>query len=226
MEHTLYAEKVNKSLNILKGIGPKKAALFEKLGISTIWDLLYYFPRNYEDRTRFNTIDRLVDGETCSVNVIVASSVMEKKIKSKMSLYIFRAEDGRGILSVKWFSSPFNRNKIKKGMRLTLYGTVSISKNTREMVLRDYDKVIAISPNFPYSYYNRANIRCERKDFNAALADYNRAIELNPDFAEAYFNRGLVHTYMGNNDKAIADLSKAGELGMVQAYNVIKLISE
>lgn len=95
-----------------------------------------------------------------------------------------------------------------------------------EMVLRDYDKVIAISPNFPYSYYNRANIRCERKDFNAALADYNRAIELNPDFAEAYFNRGLVHTYMGNNEKAIADLSKAGELGMVPAYNVIKLISE
>ena len=95
-----------------------------------------------------------------------------------------------------------------------------------EMVLRDYDKVISIDPTFPYSYYNRANIRCEQQDFNAALHDYTKAIELNPDFAEAYFNRALVYTYVGNNEKAIADLSKAGELGMVSAYNVIKLISE
>ena len=95
-----------------------------------------------------------------------------------------------------------------------------------EMVLRDYDKVISIDPTFPYSYYNRANIRCEQQDFNAALLDYTRAIELNADFAEAYFNRALVYTYIGNNEKAIADLSKAGELGMVSAYNVIKLISE
>lgn len=95
-----------------------------------------------------------------------------------------------------------------------------------EMVLRDYDKVIAIDPTFPYSYYNRANIRCEQKDFNGAIVDYTKAIELNPDFAEAYFNRALVYTYMGDNTKAITDLSKAGELGMVPAYNVIKLISE
>lgn len=95
-----------------------------------------------------------------------------------------------------------------------------------EMVLRDYDKVISIDPTFPYSYYNRANIRCEQKDFNAALQDYTKAIELNPDFAEAYFNRALVYTYIGNNEKAITDLSKAGELGMVSAYNVIKLVSE
>ena len=95
-----------------------------------------------------------------------------------------------------------------------------------EMVLRDYDKVISIDPTFPYSYYNRANIRCEQQDFNAALQDYTKAIELNPDFAEAYFNRALVYTYIGNNEKAITDLSKAGELGMVSAYNVIKLVSE
>ena len=95
-----------------------------------------------------------------------------------------------------------------------------------EMVLRDYDKVIEIDPTFPYSYYNRANIRCEQKDFNGAIADYTKAIALNPDFAEAYFNRALVYTYVGDNAKAISDLSKAGELGMVQAYNVIKLISE
>lgn len=95
-----------------------------------------------------------------------------------------------------------------------------------EMVLRDYDKVIAIAPDFPYTYFNRGNIRCEQKDFTAALADYSKAIELYPDFAEAYLNRGLVYVYMGENEKSVADLSKAGELGIVSAYNILKRIGE
>lgn len=95
-----------------------------------------------------------------------------------------------------------------------------------EMVLRDYDKVIELAPNFPYSYYNRANIRCEQKDFRAALTDYTKAIELYPDFAEAYLNRGLVYVYMGENKKSISDLSKAGELGIISAYNILKRLDD
>lgn len=95
-----------------------------------------------------------------------------------------------------------------------------------EMVLRDYDKVISMAPDFPYTYFNRGNIRCEQKDFTAALADYSKAIELYPEFAEAYLNRGLVYIYMGENEKSIADLSKAGELGIVSAYNILKRIGE
>lgn len=95
-----------------------------------------------------------------------------------------------------------------------------------EMVLRDYDRVIAIAPDFPYTYFNRGNIRCEQKDFTAALADYSKAIELYPEFAEAYLNRGLVYVYMGENEKSVADLSKAGELGIVSAYNILKRIGE
>lgn len=95
-----------------------------------------------------------------------------------------------------------------------------------EMVLRDYDKVIELAPDFPYTYFNRGNIRCEQKDFTAALTDYTRAIELYPDFAEAYLNRGLVYVYMGENEKSVADLSKAGELGIISAYNILKRIGE
>lgn len=114
----------------------------------------------------------------------------------------------------------------------SMSGVKSIDINDRtinleyEMVLRDYDKVIAMAPDFPYSYFNRGNIRCEQKDFTAALADYSKAIELYPDFAEAYLNRGLVYVYMGENEKSVADLSKAGELGIVSAYNILKRIGE
>ena len=59
-------------------------------------------------------------------------------------------------------------------------------------------------------------------DFKSAIVDYTRAIELNDRFAEAYFNRGLARIYTGNAEAGLLDLSKAGELGLFQAYSLIK----
>lgn len=94
------------------------------------------------------------------------------------------------------------------------------------LVKSDLDKVIQLSPDFVYAYYNRANVLCMLKDYRAAIVDYDKAILLDPNFAEAYFNRGLTLIFSGNNKKGISDLSKAGELGIVSAYNVIKRFTE
>ena len=91
-----------------------------------------------------------------------------------------------------------------------------------ELILRDYDLVILQNPDFVFSYFNRGNIRCIQRDYRAAITDYNEAIMRNPDFAEAYFNRGLSRLSLGDTDRGIADLSKAGELGIMNAYNIIK----
>ena len=90
------------------------------------------------------------------------------------------------------------------------------------LILRDYETVIRLNPDFVYAWFNRANIRCLQKDYRAAINDYNEAIRRNPDFAEAWFNRGLTRLYLGETNKGIEDLSKAGELGMVDAYSIIK----
>ena len=55
-----------------------------------------------------------------------------------------------------------------------------------------------------------------------ALEDYTRAIELYPYFAEAYYNRGLVQIYLKDTRKGCLDISKAGELGITEAYDVLK----
>jgi len=91
-----------------------------------------------------------------------------------------------------------------------------------EMIVRDYDMVIKLNPDFVYAYFNRGNLRCSQKDFRAAVLDYNEAISREPEFAEAYFNRGLARLSLGDTSRGIADLSKAGELGIVNAYNIIK----
>jgi tetratricopeptide (TPR) repeat protein len=90
------------------------------------------------------------------------------------------------------------------------------------MIIRDYDMVIKLNPGFIYAYFNRGNLLCAQRDFRAAIQDYNEAILRDPDFAEAYFNRGLARLSQGDANRGIADLSKAGELGIINAYSIIK----
>lgn len=94
--------------------------------------------------------------------------------------------------------------------------------NENEFIIRDYNMVIQQNPGFVYSYYNRGNIRCAQRDYRAAILDYSEAIQRYPEFAEAYFNRGLARLSTGDTNRGIADLSKAGELGIVNAYSIIK----
>jgi tetratricopeptide (TPR) repeat protein len=91
-----------------------------------------------------------------------------------------------------------------------------------DLILRDYETVIQLNPDFVYAYFNRGNLYYLQKDFRSAITNYNEAIKRNPDFAEAYFNRGLTYLYLGETNRGIEDLSKAGELGMVDAYSIIK----
>jgi tetratricopeptide (TPR) repeat protein len=91
-----------------------------------------------------------------------------------------------------------------------------------DLILRDYETVITLNPEFVYAYFNRGNLRFAQRDYRLAIADYDKAIERNPDFAEAYFNRGLSRLSLGDTERGISDLSKSGELGMVDAYGIIK----
>ena len=91
-----------------------------------------------------------------------------------------------------------------------------------EMIMRDYDMVIKLNPEFVYAYFNRGNLRCVQRDFRAAIQDYTEAIQRDPEFAEAYFNRGLARLSLGDANRGVADLSKAGELGIINAYSIIK----
>jgi len=91
-----------------------------------------------------------------------------------------------------------------------------------ELIMRDYDKINALAPDFSFAYYNKANILCTQKDFRTAILNYSKAIEIDPDFAEAYFNRGLTYLFIGEDAKGLNDLSKSGELGIYKAYNLIQ----
>jgi tetratricopeptide (TPR) repeat protein len=89
-------------------------------------------------------------------------------------------------------------------------------------VMQDYNSVIELMPSFSYAYFNRANIRCRLRDYNSAIIDYTQALHLEPAMAEAWFNRGLTYIYLGQPEQGCIDLGKAGELGIDDAYGVIR----
>ncbi len=92
-----------------------------------------------------------------------------------------------------------------------------------DQAIADLTKSIKLYPGFAYSYYNRANLLALSGKLPEAFDDYTKAIELNPHFAEAYYNRGLIQIYMKDTRKGCLDISKAGELGIDDAYEILKI---
>lgn len=86
----------------------------------------------------------------------------------------------------------------------------------------DLNKALKLFPSFAYAYYNRANLRALSGSLPEAFEDYTKAIELNPSFAEAYYNRGIIQIFLKDTRKGCLDLSKAGELGIADAYELLK----
>jgi tetratricopeptide (TPR) repeat protein len=121
-----------------------------------------------------------------------------------------------------------------------MQGTVSqagMAKNPQSPALKDVEttnlqlkevenlliRSVQIDPDFYYAWFNLALIKTEQKEYEPALDCYTKAIKVNNDFVEAYYNRGLTYLYLENTRKACQDLSKAGELGLNDAYEVIKI---
>ena len=91
--------------------------------------------------------------------------------------------------------------------------------------ISDLNKAAKINPNLPCIYYNRGNLFALSGRFPEAFEEYSHAIALDPGLAEAYFNRGLVQIYMKDTRKGLLDISKAGELGIGEAYDLLRLYS-
>lgn len=91
--------------------------------------------------------------------------------------------------------------------------------------IADLNKAAKLFPEFAHIYYNKGNLYALSGQLPEAYEEYSHAIRLNPNFAEAYFNRGLVQIFLKDTRKGCLDVSKAGELGIKEAYDVLKRYS-
>ena len=119
-------------------------------------------------------------------------------------------------------------NTVKLGEEGNTYST-----GAEITTLADYSKAergltnaIDINPNFSLSWYNRANILVQSQRYREAIDDYSKALSIDENLSQAYFNRGLTLIFMKEIERGCLDISKAGQLGIVDAYNVIKRYCE
>lgn len=115
--------KLNQSAQYIKGVGPKKLKLLEKLKIFTIKDLLYYFPRRYEDRSNLRPISKVTIGnfETVKGKVLACGN---RRTRHALNIFHLALSDNSGIIYGTWFNQPYLKERFKIGDEVILYGKV------------------------------------------------------------------------------------------------------
>jgi tetratricopeptide (TPR) repeat protein len=98
----------------------------------------------------------------------------------------------------------------------------STVEHTYEAVVSDYDRALALDPEFAFAWHNRGCINSRMGNYRQAIEDFTKAVSLREDLAEAWYNRGLVSILLSENHNGCKDLSHAGELGVTDAYRVMK----
>jgi len=115
---------LNKDVKFVKSVGPNRVKVLNKLKIFTLKDLITYFPRDYEDRSKPKNICECVDGETVLIEGVTVSKVTELRLK-KMSIYKLLISDGTGTATAVWYNQSYLKQVFKVGCKYKFYGKVS-----------------------------------------------------------------------------------------------------
>ena len=117
------------SIRTIAGIGPKKAAMFAKLGIETLGDLLHFYPRDYEDRTRITPIAELeVDQPACFIASVVTTPQthrIPKPGQKTLEVTKLAVADHTGRLNLTFFNAAYTAGKLERGETYCFYGAVT-----------------------------------------------------------------------------------------------------
>ena len=109
-------------LQFLKGVGPRKAADFASAGLNTVEDLLYRFPRRYEDRSRLLSIAALREGQTATISGDVITCGLRGTRRPGFRIFEALLRDPSATVRLSWFNSAYLKDQIHPGQRLVVYG--------------------------------------------------------------------------------------------------------
>ncbi|RJQ13322.1 MAG: ATP-dependent DNA helicase RecG [Nitrospiraceae bacterium] len=128
----------------VKGVGPARARLLERLGIGTLEEMLFYFPWRYEDRRDLKKISDLRYGNIETTMCEVVSAEVITTPKKRMKIFELTVTDKTGFLKSKWFNQPYLERYFKRGQKVILSGAVKgnpYSMTGAEMENPDFELV-------------------------------------------------------------------------------------
>ncbi len=126
-------------LTTLPGVGPKTAKTLEKLDLHTLGDMLYHFPRRYDDYSHLKTINRLWYGEEVTVIGMVDKISTRPIQNGKTKLIEAQISDGTGSLRVTWFNQIWIPNRVQPGRMVVLSGKIDQYLGTLVMSNPDWE---------------------------------------------------------------------------------------
>ncbi len=126
-------------LQYLKGVGPRRAADLQRVGLSTVEDLLYRFPIRYEDRGSFQTIASLRPGQAASVVGEIVSSGIRPTRRPRFKIFEMLVRDHTGALRAVFFNQPFLNDVFHPHQRVILFGKLELTPHGMQLQNPQYE---------------------------------------------------------------------------------------
>lgn len=149
---------LNKEIQFVKGIGPKRAEKLHKLNIFTLKDLIYYFPRQYEDRSVIKKISQLENEDKVSIKGII-TKIQTYNPRKGMKITRMDVRDDSGYINMSFFNQEYITKVFKSGDSILAFGKVKVENNFKEFIPIEVEhytnkpsNTCKIEPVYPLTY--------------------------------------------------------------------------
>lgn len=208
---------LGKDVKFIKGVGPNRVQLLNKLGIFTLKDLITYYPRTYEDRSKPKNIAECINGDEVLIEAIACGKLSNVPLRGK-TMQKLLVRDETGSCTITWFNQTYLKNKFEIGSKYKFYGKISNNFGKITMtspVFDEKDKKMntgKIIPLYPLTYQLSQNVL--RKIMENGLLEIDGKLqETLPDYLVKEYhleeiNKATNHIHF---PEAFEDFKKARE---------------
>ncbi len=147
--------ELDTNVQFIKGVGPVKAEIFNKIGIYTVKDLITYYPRVYEDRTELRKIAEFIEGENVLFTAKVSGKINIQRAKNRLTIHKIHVTDGSETCQMVWFNQKYLSDYFKEDTEYVFYGKVSSDRGMfvveNAIIYNKYDlfKIMGVYPIYP-----------------------------------------------------------------------------
>ncbi len=143
---------LDSNIQFIKGVGEKRAKLFNSLGIFCVDSLIHFYPRKYEDWSASKKLEAVKSGETVSIKATLITPVKEAMIRRGLTLFKCKFSDGENVISVTIFNNKYLAKSLRIYEDYYLYGKIEKSLLNFSMnspKIEKAENILAIQPVYP-----------------------------------------------------------------------------
>ena len=180
--------KRNDPITVIKGVGEKTAALYHKLNIETVDDLIRHYPRDYEEWRDLVNIGELKANQVSAIRALVISVPQTVHIRQNMSITTVRVRDNSGACDIVYFNMPYIKNNLQTGKQYIFRGRVILKNNRMTM---DQPKIVS-PQEFAQNVHRLAPVYPTTKGLTIAAITKTVLAAVNKlDFGEDYIPESM-----------------------------------